>query len=162
MKTKKSFDVLIILIFILFTVFFSASFSFADSAFLFTEINDKNKPKVDIKHNKSYITFVIMKDGKFSSEKIAIDEYCKKKSGIVVTNIQGVDLKTDTMLCRCVTIDNSHVFIVRYKDGKIKVLSDNEGNFNIEDKLSDKNLEITGIQFIPAKETSDGRLELIK
>lgn len=135
---------------------------YADMTFLLTDKNDPNKAVVEIVNNKPHITFVLMKDGKFTSEKIPVEDYCKKEIGIAVTNIQGIDLKTDTKLSRCVTTENILVFIVRYNDGSIKVLSDENGNYNIEERLKDKNKKVTGIQYTNAEETQDGRLKLIK
>jgi len=157
MSTVKGISILLLVY-----VCFTATSSFADMTFLLMDYNDPNKAVVEIKDNKAYLTVVEMKNGKWSSNKVSMNEYCKQEVGIVVTNIQGINLKTDTKLCRCVTTENFLVFIARYKDGKITILQDSEGNYNIEEKLKDKNKKVTGIQYISAKVTPDGRLELQK
>jgi hypothetical protein len=113
---------------------------------------------------KAYLTVVEVKNLEWSSRKLAVSEYCQEEVGIVATDIQGINLKSDSKLCHCVTEDNFVVLIRRNKDGKIEILRDSEGNYivPIGEKLKDMNKKITGVQSVLAKETPDGRLSLLK
>jgi hypothetical protein len=164
MDSSKRSSVKVISILFLLAVCFCATSLFADMSFLVTDKDDPNKALIEIKDNKAYVTIVEVKNGEWSSKKLAVNEYCQEEAGIVATDIQGIYLKSDTKLCHCVTKDNFVVLIARNKDGRIEILRDSEGNYivPIGEKLKDINKKITGVQSVLAKETPDGRLSLPK